>query len=65
MRAGTVFCILAFVATLAGQMLDALRVNAGRPPDPPLISFLGLAGADKFANDSSIAPRGPVARVAS
>lgn len=63
MRASTVFCILVSVTTLAGQMLDPLREHAGRPPDPPVISFVGVVGVDRFANDSSIAPTGPVARV--
>jgi hypothetical protein len=63
MRAGTVFCILTSVGAVAGQILDPLSENAGRPPDPPLISFIGIAPADRFANDSSIAPARPVARV--
>jgi antitoxin component YwqK of YwqJK toxin-antitoxin module len=63
MRASVVFCILASAATLAGQILDVLREHEGRPPDPPLISFIGIARADRLANDSSTAPAGPVARV--
>jgi hypothetical protein len=63
MRAGKCFYLLISVASLGGQILDPLRENAGRPPTPPLINFLGLGGAGRMATDSSIAPKGPVARV--
>jgi YD repeat-containing protein len=63
MRTSTALFILASVATLAGQILDPLRENAGRPPTPPLINFLGLAGVGRMATDPSLPPQGPVARV--
>lgn len=67
MRISTIsmFCFGSLVLTLVAQTPAGDIFGSGiiRPPAPPFITTLGLAGSQKTVYDSSLLPKGHVAKV--
>ena len=65
----TVLCVGAplWISILAGQPTvgDIFESGIVRPPAPPFVTLIGVGAPGRMANDPSIAPKGPVARLVS